>query len=65
MIHHVHAWGAIVGVELHMVLHFFSARGAMVGVVLLIVLAILFAIHVRHKWKYMYGSGGGVRQLTL
>ena len=51
----------IVGVVVFMVIHVIIARGAIVGVVLLIliliVVAFLFAIHVTHKWKYMYGSG--------
>ena len=52
----------IVGVEVLMVMHVIIACGGIVGVVLLILLlivvAFLFAIHVSHKWKYMYGSGG-------
>ena len=57
----------IVGVEVLMVIHVIIACGAIVGVVLLIlvliVVAFLFAIHVSHKWKYMYGSGGGMVEL--
>ena len=62
VIHVIIACGAIVGVVLLTVIYVIIACGAIVGVVLLILVLIvvtfLFAIHVSHKWKYMYGSGG-------
>ena len=59
VLHFFIACGAHVGVALHVFLHINIACGASVGVVLLVVVSLLFAIHVSHKWKYMYGSGGG------